>query len=1385
MCLVRFSFGQTLPIPAWMQNIGSDGGLDEGYGIATDAAGNIYIVGEFKGRVDFDPSSTSTYTLLANGSTDGFVAKYTSNGNFLWAFNIGGSDIASIKSIKLDGAGNIYICGLFSGNNIEFDPSVNTFSLNALGTGLATDAFIAKYDGNQTPNSTSFFQWAFPIGNVWTDQANALTVDGLGNIYVTGHFNISSDFDPSVNSYTVGANADVFVAKYDANLTPSSTSFFKWAFAIGGITAGDSGYGIETDASGNVYLTGEFASTADFNPSSGTANFNGGNGNAFVAKYDGNLLPSSTSFYKWAFHFGGPIQDVAYSLDIDSLGYLYVTGNFSGSNIDMNPSSVTSTISSLGGSTNCYLAKYDGNLTPTSTSFYQWAFAIGDSTSSMGKSVTIKNNNIYLTGYFGKKADFDPSINTYSLSAIANDVFVASYDNNLNPTATGFLKWSFNIGGIYGDVGNAIHFNPVTSNIVVTGAFSGQNVDFDPSSASNTLSSTWPISGDAFCGIYSNNGNYINAFPLGNSYAGNYVNTVATDVNGNVFAAGNFTGIIDFDLGPGIWELNSINGRGFVAKYNSSGNLLWAFNIYSECKELDVDPYGNVYLASQGTLNNNDYDPSPNTFTLNPPGALDILITKYDGNLSPGSTSFFKWAFPIGGATGADMVFGLDVDSLQQVYVTGYVSDTVDFDPSINTNIAISNPGNQDVFLAKYDGSLTPASSSFHKWGFLIGGNGNYDLGFDITSDKAGNVFVCGRFSGNNIDFDPSTSSSYTLTANANLDIFVAKYNGNLTPSSASFTQWAFNAGGIGDDEATAICVDSIGGVYITGTFHGTGIDFNPSSSMNGTSSLGFSDAFVAKYDGTQLPSSSSFFKWVFNLGGNNYDVGADLALYKENLYVSGFFYNTVDFNPPTYQTYTISSPGYYSQYIACYNTNFTPSSNSFFKGAFSIVGANSGSKHELYTDDNGSLYATGGYKGNLIEFDPTSTTLLSSSEGKGTLFSGFLVKYGSFCSFPSVPIVTTNTVTCIGVTNTVSLSGANLNNASNWTWYIGGCGGTPVGTGTAIVMTHTAPANVTYYVRGEGGCVGSLASCGSVFVFVNALPSIGIVGNDTLCFGKNMTLIGTGANTYTWNSSIVSNTLNVSPTVTTTYSLSGTDLNGCINSTTLGMTVIPSPTISIIGVDSICYATTTTLTATGGTSYIWSTGPLTNTIVVTPFTTTTYSVIGISGVCNSTASHTITIKPSPIITFTCSAPGWIWGPSCQQTATITANGASTYSWNTGSNLQTIVVSPSVTTNYMVYGTFVNGCASSGVYPLTVYPCTDVNEINLKNNISIYPNPTSNLIFISTTSQEEFVEIYNSEGKEILKRNIFQGTTEFNLDKLSAGLYLIKINSKTYRIVLN
>jgi hypothetical protein len=723
-------------------------------------------------------------------------------------------------------------------------------------------------------------------------------------------------------------------------------------------------------------------------------------------------------------------------------------------------------------------------------------------------------------------------------------------------------------------------------------------------------------------------------------------NAITTDRNGNVYTIGTFDGTFDFDPGPSTFTMSSGTGQDiFISKLNSAGNFIWAKQFAGNSTNMGtsiaVDKSGNVYTTGN-FLGTADFDPGIGTYTFAATaGTNDIFMSKLDvsGN--------FVWAKQMVGAIGAEDSRSIVLDNYDNLLITGVIQQgACDFDPSPTGTYTLTAVNGYDIFVGKYtnNGDLI--------WVKQLGGSGQFEYGFSVAVDGSGNVYSTGYFQSTG-DFDPG-AGVYNLTASGTTqDAYISKLD-----ASGNFV-WAKQLDGTGSEDSRSIAVDASGNVYSTGRFDGV-LDMDPSASTYTLNTFGSSDIFVSKLD------VSGNFVWGKQLGGSGFDFAYSIAVDAcGNVYTTGFFNVTADFDPSPSTSYTITSAGSYDIFISKLDPigNFVSVKQ---MGNTSVEGGNG-----ITVDANGSIYTTGWFS-NTVDFDPGAGTSNLVSAGGYDFFIQKLVS-GSF--IPTQPTsISGSTSVCAGSTNTYSV--ALVSGASSYSWALpGGCAGSSTSNTISITVGNSSDVISVFAVN---GCASSFAQ--NVTITVNAKPVIAI-NSGTLCSGSSYTLTPSGASTYTYSSG----TAIVSPTTTTSYSIAGTSSVGCVSSSPAvsNVTVIARPVISVNS-GSICSGNTFTIIPNGASTYTYSGGSAT----VSPTTTTSYSVTGTNtaGCVSSIAAvSTVTVKPKPVIYVNS-------GSICSGNSfTITPTGASTYTYSGGS----ATVSPTTTTSYSVTGTNTAGCVSN------------------------------------------------------------------------------------------
>lgn len=367
----------------------------------------------------------------------------------------------------------------------------------------------------------------------------------------------------------------------------------------------------------------------------------------------------------------------------------------------------------------------------------------------------------------------------------------------------------------------------------------------------------------------------------------------------------------------------------------------------------------------------------------------------------------------------------------------------------------------------------------------------------------------------------------------------------------------------------------------------------------------------------------------------------------------------------------------------------------------------------------------------------------------------------------PTITVASSANTICAGSPVTFTASGA-----SSYAW---ACP-------TSSICAYFPASTTTYTFNGTSaaGCTGigtrSVAVQPSITVNTSATST-------SICTPSSATLSATGATTYTWQpGNLNGNPVVVSPSSNTTYTVTGTT-GVCNNTKTLSITVGTNIAVSTAASsNSMCASQSVTLSAAGATTYTWQPGNLNgNSVIVSPASTTNYTVTGTTGSCNGSSVVAITVNQNPNVTAASSSSVICAGTA----ATITASGASSYSWSTGPTTSTIMVFPVLTTTYAVTG-YSNGCSTTFTMQQDVQWCTTVGEFNLGADVyKAFPNPFADEINFSANEKVE-VTMYDQSGR-IVKQTTFANKGTLVTSDLASGVYIVFMKGesgiKTLRLV--
>lgn len=412
--------GRSSTVPSspwgWLNQAGGQYDWDYGRSIAHDGNGSIFVVGKFKGTVNFGT------TTLTGGSLSMFVAKLAENGTWEWAADVatGGYSIVG-NDIKVDSSGDAYVIGHFEGN-----PSFGNHSLSSSGQ---SDVFVAKISSSGT------WLWATSAQGQYEDQGNGIALDHLGSIFITGSYKDQITFGQT-NLSTDNSQYELYVAKI------STTGTWTWAIA-GESTDQSAGKKIGCDSSGNAYLIGLFKTSISL----GQDNHSSSGGiDVIVSKIDAN------GTWVWSKSAGGTDNDVGYDINVLANGTFLITGSFNGN------AYFGSTLHAGMGSDDMFVAKMNesGN--------WIWSESIIGNGLSPGQSVYVDpNGNVFVIGYFTGFGIFG---NNTIQSSGHTSMFLAKYASNSTLKGVTIARSSSGVHG-YGITGNT------NQEIFITGSIKG------------------------------------------------------------------------------------------------------------------------------------------------------------------------------------------------------------------------------------------------------------------------------------------------------------------------------------------------------------------------------------------------------------------------------------------------------------------------------------------------------------------------------------------------------------------------------------------------------------------------------------------------------------------------------------------------------------------------------------------------------------------------------------------------------------------------------------------------------------------------------------------------------------------------------------------------
>ena len=426
----------------------------------------------------------------------------------------------------------------------------------------------------------------------------------------------------------------------------------------------------------------------------------------------------------------------------------------------------------------------------------------------------------------------------------------------------------------------------------------------------------------------------------------------------------------------------------------------------------------------------------------------------------------------------------------------------------------------------------------------------------------------------------------------------------------------------------------------------------------------------------------------------------------------------------------------HYKAILPANNAQFLVHANAFFGGSIPAGG-----------DPD---YGSGWYNIWKTQYNTTHGTL-----GKQAMQNIIDLYFPNGCpvSAPAPIVTVTSQNICPGQSATLTASGAMYYKWSNGV------------EGNSITISPNTTTTFTVI----GKTAGISATPVTATVTVNPIPIVS-VENATICSGETAVLTANGADNFQWSNGETGNSINVSPTETTTYSVFGTSLDCPSAPVSAQVLVNPIPIISVENA-TICAGETAVLTANGADNFQWSNGETGNSINVSPTETTTYSVIGTTLSCSDSAATFVNVNPLPTVHL-----GTDILLPAGQIATLDAAGIGlSYQWSTGATTATILVNSMGT--YTVTVTNSEACTATDEILVTINVST--HEQNEPFNLYIMPNPAHDLVkIICVGIATSSAQVIDNFGRTLISDNSFlqDGATRIlNLSQLPQGTYYIKV----------
>ncbi len=1268
----------------WGTYYGGDGG-DIINGVAIDKSGNVCFGGTTNSLNGI--STANVHQLTLSNDEDGFVAKMNSAGVRQWGTYYGGTNQDNITSVSIDTAGNVLCSGGTQSLQGISSPCVHRFYAPSYIVDSEA-AFLININGTSGKRN-----WGSYFGPEST-LIRAISGDKKGNVYIAGQAFSDSLATPDAFRLTKSGEADGFFGKFN------DKGLLEWASYYGGNGDLEEVNGMSVDATNQIYLTGSTSSTNGIATVGAHQTVNSGNPvDAFVAKFrDSSINIKVPAVVTAAIpNFSGSCVGIAtgQGTAIGNGGllpytYLWSSGETTATAVKLPAGVVTVTVSDANGCFGVATATIPALPTPTANAGPDVTICNGSTANLLASG---GGNYLWSNGTPTASNPVQPIIRTNYRVTVTGPNGCRSIDSvlvnvNASPIANAGLDTSICQG------------RPVTLRALGGGTYrwstnaTTQSITVTPAT---TTSYTVTVTSSNLC--TSSDVVVVNVVPIPAANAG----------ADKVVCLGNSVGLTATGGTNYLWD-NGMGGPSIsVAPTTTTTYVVTVSN--GNCSATDavvveVIPLPKANAGFDQTVCNGD------EAVLTATGGTNYLWDTGDNTptikVKPLVSSIYIVTVFSNGCSARDTVV-VNVNQLPEAKA------------GIGFSVCQSTPF-----------QLTASGGVAYKWS--TGASTDTTTLNEITSGlKTYTVTVTdskGCSASDQITVNVLAVPFLSMSPTANI------CRGDLATviASSNGTNFIWNSGETNNVLQVSPAITTTYTVTVTG---------NNGCKAVGSSTVNVFDKPVADAGQDQVICTGSS-TILSASGGASY------------IWSNGEKNQKIEVKPAATSTYvvTVSAGSCASVDTVIVTVNPLPIANagtdqSICQGASTSLTASGGVKYEW---NNGASTPTI----NIMPF-ATTTYTVTVEDSNGCKASDVVIVVVN--TLPNVKATAVNNAICIGNTAELLATGG-----VSYQWSTGGTSASQI---VSPLITTTYAVTAT----DANGC----SDAATVAVIVNPLPNAKATPEKkSICLGSSVAISGAGGTSFVWSTGSSAVIISVSPTTNTQYVVTVTDANGCKNKDSVTIVVNPLPTVIIRGKTNVCAGTTDTLSANGGTAYVWSTNQTAASIFITPTSTTTYSVTATdNNGCTASSSQTVVVNPLPVVDLGTDTSTVKIGQ------TLTLDGGtpgSTYVWSNGATTQKITVKdPSA--NYCVTVTNTFGCTASDCIFVKFLP-NALHEIDDWTAV-LAPNPASTIVTLkgSRTLKSAVIQILSLDGRILFTENFTGNEKTLSVEHLTDGIYYLTVKS--------